>query len=77
MRARVVEAEAEVPLALAEAFRAGRLGVMDYYRMENVQADTAMREAIASPGEPDGPEGANGTPGTALAAPREPREPRR
>ena len=47
MRARVVEAEAQVPLALAEAFRGGRLGVMDYYRMENVQADTRMREAIA------------------------------
>jgi uncharacterized protein YqfA (UPF0365 family) len=47
MQARVVEAEAEVPLALAEAFRGGRLGVMDYYRMQNVQADTQMREAIA------------------------------
>ena len=47
MRARVVEAEAQVPLALAEAFRAGRLGVMDYYRMQNVQADTHMRESIA------------------------------
>jgi uncharacterized protein YqfA (UPF0365 family) len=47
MRARVVEAEAQVPLALAEAFRNGRLGVMDYYRMQNVQADTEMREAIA------------------------------
>ena len=38
MRARVVEAEAEVPLALADAFRGGRLGVMDHYRMQNVQA---------------------------------------
>jgi uncharacterized protein YqfA (UPF0365 family) len=47
MRARVVEAEAQVPLALAEAFRAGRLGVMDYYRMQNVQADTQMRESLA------------------------------
>ncbi|MGH2586498.1 MAG: flotillin-like FloA family protein, partial [Dehalococcoidia bacterium] len=47
MRARVVEAESQVPLALAEAFRNGRLGVMDYYRMQNVQADTDMREAIA------------------------------
>ena len=46
MRARVVQAEAEVPLAMAEAFRSGRLGVMDYYRMQNVQADTAMRESI-------------------------------
>jgi uncharacterized protein YqfA (UPF0365 family) len=47
MRARVVEAEAEVPLALADAFRTGRLGVMDHYRMENVQADTAMRASLA------------------------------
>jgi uncharacterized protein YqfA (UPF0365 family) len=47
MRARVVEAEAQVPLALADAFRSGRLGVMDYYKMENVQADTRMRETIA------------------------------
>jgi hypothetical protein len=43
MRARVVEAEAEVPMALAEAFRSGRLGIMDHYRMENIQADTTMR----------------------------------
>jgi uncharacterized protein YqfA (UPF0365 family) len=50
MRARVVEAEAEVPRAMAEAFRGGNLGIMDYYRMKNVQADTAMRESIAEPG---------------------------
>jgi uncharacterized protein YqfA (UPF0365 family) len=50
MRARVVEAEAEVPRAMAEAFRGGNLGIMDYYRMKNVQADTAMRESIAGPG---------------------------
>jgi uncharacterized protein YqfA (UPF0365 family) len=57
MRARVVEAEAEVPRAMAEAFRQGNLGLMDYYRMKNVQADTAMREAIADTGEeqPTGP----------------------
>ncbi|PTD96573.1 hypothetical protein C8261_09285 [Pseudothauera lacus] len=48
MRARVVEAEAEVPRALAEAFRQGNLGIMDYYRMRNLQADTTMREEIAS-----------------------------
>ena len=47
MRARVVEAEAEVPRAMAEAFRQGNLGIMDYYRMKNVEADTAMRDAIA------------------------------
>jgi len=47
MRARVVEAEAQVPMAMAEAFRSGNLGVMDYYKMKNVQADTAMRDNIA------------------------------
>jgi uncharacterized protein YqfA (UPF0365 family) len=47
MRARVVEAEAQVPLAIAEAFRTGRLGVMDLDRMENFQADTKMRRALA------------------------------
>ncbi|MGE3270478.1 MAG: flotillin-like protein FloA [Chloroflexota bacterium] len=47
MRARVVEAEAQVPLALSEALRRGKLGVMDYYRMENVEADTSMRRALA------------------------------
>ena len=46
-RAHVIEAEAEVPKAMAEAFRNGNLGIMDYYRMKNVQADTAMRENIA------------------------------
>ncbi|MBV8170990.1 MAG: flotillin-like protein FloA [Candidatus Eremiobacteraeota bacterium] len=47
MRAKVVEAEALVPTAMAEAFRAGNLGVMDYYRMKNVLADTEMRSTIA------------------------------
>ena len=47
MRARVVEAEAEVPKALAEALRSGNLGVMDSYRMDNIQADTRMRGSIA------------------------------
>jgi uncharacterized protein YqfA (UPF0365 family) len=51
MRARVVEAEAEVPRAMAEAFRQGNLGIMDYYKMKNVQADTAMRDAIAGTGD--------------------------
>ncbi len=50
-RALVVLAEAEVPRAMAEAFRSGNLGIMDYYKMKNMQADTSMREAIASPGE--------------------------
>jgi len=49
-RAKVVEAEAQVPLALAHAFREGKLGVMDYYNMRNLQADTDMRNSIASPG---------------------------
>ncbi|AEB30405.1 hypothetical protein CAR_c17470 [Carnobacterium sp. 17-4] len=47
MRARVVEAEAEVPLALAEALRSGNLGAMDYYNMNNVNADTKMRNSIS------------------------------
>lgn len=46
-RAKVIEAEAEVPLALAESFRSGNLGVMDYYKFQNIQADTDMRESIA------------------------------
>jgi uncharacterized protein YqfA (UPF0365 family) len=48
MKAKVVEAEAEVPLALAEAFRSGNLGVMDYYRLNNIKADTDMRDSIAN-----------------------------
>lgn len=49
-RAKLVEAEAEVPKAIAEAFREGVLGIMDYYRLRNVQADTDMRQAIAKGG---------------------------
>ena len=49
MQAKVVEAQAQVPLAIAEAFRTGKLGVMDYYKMQNIQADTSMRESIAQP----------------------------
>lgn len=49
MRAKVIEAEAEVPLALSEAFKKGNLGIMDYYRMQNIKADTEMRESIAKP----------------------------
>ncbi|HHZ17598.1 MAG TPA: flotillin-like protein FloA [Peptococcaceae bacterium] len=47
MRAKVVEAEAEVPQAMAQALREGKLGVMDYYQLQNILADTGMREAIA------------------------------
>ena len=46
-RAKVVEAEANIPLAMAEAFRSGNLGVMDYQKYRNVEADTSMRQAIA------------------------------
>jgi uncharacterized protein YqfA (UPF0365 family) len=47
MRAKVVEAEAQIPLAIAEAFRKGNLGIMDFARYRNLQADTSMRAAIA------------------------------
>ncbi|MDA3906685.1 MAG: flotillin-like protein FloA [Bacteroidales bacterium] len=50
-RAAVILAEAEVPKAIADAFRSGNLGVMDYYKFENIQADTTMRESIAKPGK--------------------------
>jgi uncharacterized protein YqfA (UPF0365 family) len=46
MRAKVVAAEAEVPLAMAEAFRNGQFGIMDYYKMKNIVADTKMRDTI-------------------------------
>lgn len=48
-RAKVIEAEAQVPIAMADAFRSGNLGIMDYYRMENIKADTDMRDSIARP----------------------------
>ncbi|MEK7993982.1 MAG: flotillin-like FloA family protein, partial [Planctomycetota bacterium] len=48
-RAKVVLAEAEVPLAMADAFKKGNLGIMDYYRMKNIMADTSMRDSIAKP----------------------------
>ena len=48
-RAKVIEAEADVPKAMAEAFRSGNLGIMDYYKMQNIEADTSMRESIAKP----------------------------
>jgi uncharacterized protein YqfA (UPF0365 family) len=50
-RAKVIEAEAEVPLAMSEAFRSGNLGIMDYYKMKNIQADTEMRDSISNPGK--------------------------
>ncbi len=53
MRALVVENESKVPLAISEAFRSGNLGIMDYYRLRNIGADTQMRESIAKPKKPD------------------------
>jgi uncharacterized protein YqfA (UPF0365 family) len=49
-RAKVVLAEAEIPLAISQAFRDGRLGVMDYYNLRNLQSDTEMRNTIAGAG---------------------------
>jgi uncharacterized protein YqfA (UPF0365 family) len=50
-RAKVIEAEADVPKAMAEAFRSGNLGIMDYYRMQNIDADTKMRDSISGEGQ--------------------------
>ena len=47
MAAHVKEAEAEVPRAMADSFRSGNLGIMDYYRMRNIQSDTEMRTSIS------------------------------
>lgn len=54
MRAKVVESEAEVPKALADALRQGKMGVMDYFNMQNIQADTQMRDSISKSGKIDG-----------------------
>jgi len=56
MRARVVEAEAQVPQAMATALKEGKLGVMDYYNMQNIIADTQMRDSISKVSKPDVPE---------------------
>ena len=53
MQSKVIEAQAEVPKAIAEAFRSGNLGIMDFYRMQNVLADTAMRESISDGDQQD------------------------
>ena len=53
-RAKLVEAEAEVPKAIAAAFRERSLGILDYYKLRNVQADTDMRRAIATGGTRNG-----------------------
>ena len=52
-KAKVIEAESQVPMAMAEAFRNGNLGIMDYYKMQNIQADTDMRTSIAKPNGPE------------------------
>ncbi len=49
MRAKVIEAEAEIPKAMSQAFREGNMGIMDYYNMKNIMADTEMRESISKP----------------------------
>jgi len=54
MRALVVEKEAEIPMAMAEAFRSGNMGIMDYYKMKNVMADTNMRESIGGTDRKEG-----------------------
>ena len=46
-RAEVIRAEAEIPKAISESFRSGNLGIMDYYKMRNIEADTSMRDSIA------------------------------
>ena len=53
MEAKVVEAQSEVPHAMAQALREGKLGVMDYYQLSNIQSDTDMRQAISSAGKHD------------------------
>ena len=50
MKAKVVESEAEVPKAMAQALRDGNMGIMDYYKMENITSDTIMRDAISDTG---------------------------
>ncbi len=56
-RAIVVLAEAEIPKAMAEAFRSGNFGIMDYYRLKNIQADTTMRDSIGRGDKPSGQKG--------------------
>ena len=53
MRAMVVEAEAEVPRAMAQALREGKLGIMDYYNIQNIKSDTKMRESLSREIEDD------------------------
>ena len=54
-RAKVIEAEVKIPLAMADAFKQGNMGIMDYYKFKNIEADTKMRDSISKPkkGKPD------------------------
>ena len=51
MEAKLIEAQATIPMAIAESFRSGHLGIMDYTRYENILADTKMRKSIAEEGK--------------------------
>ncbi len=53
MRAKVIEAEAQIPMAISQAFKEGKLGVFDYYNLKNIQADTDMRQSISGEGKED------------------------
>ena len=57
MKAKVVEAEAQIPVAMADAFQKGNLGIMDNYKMKNIMADTQMRDKIGSGPKSTQPEG--------------------
>ena len=61
MKAKVIEAEAEIPRAISDAFKLGNLGVMDYYRMRNIEADTDMRDSIAGSGKSGEKKGGRGS----------------
>ena len=61
-RAKLVLAESEVPLAMADAFRSGNMGIMDYYRMRNIQSDTDMRDSISKNDDQTRRDGAGGEP---------------
>ena len=66
MKAKVVEAESEVPKALAKALNSGKMGVMDYYNMKNLQADTAMRKALSGNTETEDNGSSSGFAGTTV-----------
>ena len=59
-RAKLVEAESQIPMAIADALRGGKIGIMDFYNLRNLQADTEMRTAIAGGGTSTGRTGGQG-----------------